>query len=295
MTTNTTSRRSAEQTRVLILAALAEATAPLTVSDLADQAGVAKSTVSRHLPVLERDGEAARTPGGREGRRRLPDQWTLTATTVRDNDAQETASAEPVADAEPVCVPAPGENTTRPEAAPDTDPEQVASADADADSGEGHQGTATEVAGDADADAAIPGFGTVAQAELDALSARATGTRVQEPWALQTRAGAVPRAAVPLRTALPRSGATRIGARAEAEANPVSGSTRLAPGELKLMVRAILDADPDEEFTATAISHILQGRSIGAIQNNLARLATEGHAVQTCDKPRRYQSAKGTS
>jgi hypothetical protein len=291
MTTNTTSRRSAEQTRVLILAALAEAAAPVTVADLADQAGVGESTVSRHLPVLERDGEAARTPGGREGRRRLPDQWTPTAATGRDNDTQETAPAEPVADAEPVCVPAPGEDT-RHKTAPDTDPEQAA--DADADSGDGHQGTAAEVSGDADADATIPGFDTVAQAELDALSARATGTRVQEPSAPQTRASAAARAAAPPRMAPSRSGATRIGARAEAEANPVSGSTRLAPGELKLMVKAILDADPDEEFTATAISHILQGRSIGAIQNNLARLAKEGHAVQTNDKPRRYQSAKGT-
>ncbi|WP_179808754.1 hypothetical protein [Nocardiopsis sinuspersici] len=89
--------------------------------------------------------------------------------------------------------------------------------------------------------------------------------------------------------------ATRVGVTTAEEVNPVSGSARLAPGELKLMVKAILDAEPGEEFTATAISHLLQGRSIGAIQNNLARLAKEERAVQTCDRPRRYRSAKHTA
>ena len=88
---------------------------------------------------------------------------------------------------------------------------------------------------------------------------------------------------------------TRVGAATEQDLNPVSGSARLAPGELKLKVKAILDSDPGEELTATAISHILQGRSIGAIQNNCARLAKEGRAVQTCDRPRRYRSAIHTA
>ncbi|MFY7064715.1 ArsR/SmtB family transcription factor [Nocardiopsis changdeensis] len=97
---------------------------------------------------------------------------------------------------------------------------------------------------------------------------------------------------------LPRKAATAEPATSEAvfievgAPNPVSGSPRLAPGELKVMVKALLDTSPEEEFTATEISHLLGGRSIGAIQNNLARLAKEGRAAQTGDKPRRYRSAK---
>lgn len=94
-------------------------------------------------------------------------------------------------------------------------------------------------------------------------------------------------------TAPAAEGATSEAAFIEVGApNPVSGSPRLAPGELKVMVKALLDSDPGAEFTATEISHLLAGRSIGAIQNNLARLAKEGRAVQTGDKPRRYRSAK---
>ncbi|WP_211719568.1 hypothetical protein, partial [Nocardiopsis sp. MG754419] len=73
--------------------------------------------------------------------------------------------------------------------------------------------------------------------------------------------------------------------------NPVSGSQRLGSGELKLMVWALLKNSPEEEFTATKLSHLLQGRSIGAIQNNLAKLAKEGKAELACEKPRRYRFA----
>ena len=46
-----------------------------TAAELADAAGVGRSTATRTLALLEEAGVAARTAGGREGARRLPDRW----------------------------------------------------------------------------------------------------------------------------------------------------------------------------------------------------------------------------
>ncbi|WP_159944607.1 winged helix-turn-helix domain-containing protein [Nocardiopsis sp. FR6] len=260
-TTAPAPRRSATRTREIILTALAEATEPVTVTELAEAAGVGKSTLAKHLPTLEKDGLAVRTPGGREGRRRLPDTWQANSTTpeeasVRDAAPQEDDHTEEEADT--ASAPAPGD--------------------------------APEVA--------APTFAPTTQ------DTRPQTTSEQAPVAEAAPADdqsppltSAPAPPAPPRPAFAPAGvvtatATRVGVTTAEEVNPISGNTRLAPGELKLMVKAILDAEPGEEFTATAISHLLQGRSIGAIQNNLARLAKEERAVQTCDRPRRYRSAK---
>jgi DNA-binding IclR family transcriptional regulator len=47
--------------------------------ELADAAGVGRSTVGKALARLERAGRARRTAGGRDGGRRLPDRWKLAA------------------------------------------------------------------------------------------------------------------------------------------------------------------------------------------------------------------------
>ncbi|WP_160050061.1 MarR family transcriptional regulator [Nocardiopsis sp. FR4] len=250
MTTTTSApRRSATRTRDLVLAVLAEATEPVTVTELAERAGVGKSTLGKHLPALEKDGLAVRTPGGRDGRRRLPDTWQANASTVPNTNTGEETSAQAGEQAEEeackVDVPAP----VTQEASPEADSGQATVGEA----------TATEDQSSPITDVPVP---PASPRPDSAVRGTATAT------------------------------ATRVGVTAAEGLNPVSGSTRLAPGELKLMVKAILDADPGEEFTATEISHLLQGRSIGAIQNNLARLAKEERAVQTCDKPRRYRSAK---
>ncbi|GAA4943175.1 hypothetical protein GCM10023224_27300 [Streptomonospora halophila] len=57
------------------------------------------------------------------------------------------------------------------------------------------------------------------------------------------------------------------------------------------MVKAILESDPEDEFSPTEISHLLRGRSVGAIQNAMARLANDGEAELTCEAPRRYRAA----
>ena len=235
-TTGAVPRRSAEHTRALILAALIETSAPVTVAILAEETGLGTSTLSKHLNTMEKEEKALRTPGGYEGAKRLPDTWQAT----------------------PAPEPALPEDTT--EATPALAFSEEARA---ADSVEVPSVTVQENTGDSADEEDVP-----------ALPAQ-TG-RVSVP----TTPAPAPVAVKPLDSSM------------EADVNPVSGSPRLAPGELKVMVKALLDADPDEEFTATAISHLLGGRSIGAIQNNLARLSKEGRALQTCDRPRRYRSAK---
>src|SRR5690606_16169915 len=64
--------------------------------------------------------------------------------------------------------------------------------------------------------------------------------------------------------------------------NPISRVPRLQHGQLRLMVRAVLHDSPGEEFSPTEISHLLRGRSVGAIQNALARLVNDGEAELTC-------------
>jgi DNA-binding transcriptional ArsR family regulator len=264
-TTASAPRRSATRTRDLVLAALAEAAEPVTVTGLAERAGVGKSTLGKHLPALEKDGLAVRTPGGRDGRRRLPDTWQAT-TPDTDTTEDTSAQADEHTEEEP--------DTTSVSAEPDTVPDTAA------------ESPEVDVPAPATQEAS-PQAGSER-----ALAEEATTTEDQSPTTTDAPAlPAAPRPDSDVRGTATAT-ATRIRVTAGEGLNPVSGSTRLAPGELKLMVKAILDADPGEEFTATEISHLLQGRSIGAIQNNLARLATEERAVQTCDKPRRYRSAK---
>jgi hypothetical protein len=46
-----------------------------TTIDLAQMTGLGRSTVTAALARMEREGLAVRTPGGRDGGRRLPDTW----------------------------------------------------------------------------------------------------------------------------------------------------------------------------------------------------------------------------
>ena len=68
------------------------------------------------------------------------------------------------------------------------------------------------------------------------------------------------------------------------------GSVRLGKGELAAMVAAYLAGHPGEH-SPSAIAKALDGRSAGAIGNALGRLVEAGGAVQTSDRPRRYQAA----
>ena len=68
---------------------------------------------------------------------------------------------------------------------------------------------------------------------------------------------------------------------------------RLAAGELAAMVAEVLAAHPDIEYTPTMLSHLLGGRSSGAVHNVLQKMIKAGAAVRTCDKPKRYRHAAG--
>lgn len=80
-------------------------------------------------------------------------------------------------------------------------------------------------------------------------------------------------------------------------ATPVSPSPndgRLAPGGLTLFVADRLAAHPEIDYTPTMISHLLGGRSAGAIANALERMCAAGAAVRTCEAPKRYRHAVST-
>ena len=77
----TTGKPASEHAILKALAANPEATA----AEVADAAGVGRSTASKVLARLASSGEVRRIDGGRDGARRLPDRFAL-------------ASAEPAAD-----------------------------------------------------------------------------------------------------------------------------------------------------------------------------------------------------
>jgi hypothetical protein len=64
---------------------------------------------------------------------------------------------------------------------------------------------------------------------------------------------------------------------------------RLGSGGLRALVVELLASRPDVEFTPTSLSHLLGGRSSGAIANCLNSLTEQGEAERTSDKPRRYR------
>lgn len=69
----TSGKPSTDQTVMDALASQPDASA----NEIAAAAKVSRSTVGKALARLERARKVRRTPGGREGRRRLPDCWSL--------------------------------------------------------------------------------------------------------------------------------------------------------------------------------------------------------------------------
>jgi hypothetical protein len=72
-----------------------------------------------------------------------------------------------------------------------------------------------------------------------------------------------------------------------------NGKHRLVPGGLRQLVLNHLQAHPDEHFTATGLSRIIE-KSSGAIANALVTLTKQGQAKQVNDRPRRYQLRTST-
>jgi len=78
MSTSTTTSTASTGTREAVLAALARG-GDMTAAQVANAAGICRSTATRLLASLTVDGKVERTAGGRDGARRLPDRWTLPA------------------------------------------------------------------------------------------------------------------------------------------------------------------------------------------------------------------------
>jgi DprA winged helix domain len=62
--------------------------AEMTSAEIATATGLGRSMVSEALTALERGGTVRRHPGGRDGRRRLPDRWSIGRPPERDDRAR---------------------------------------------------------------------------------------------------------------------------------------------------------------------------------------------------------------
>lgn len=86
MTTATPTKQAPADTVAAVLAAQPGATA----AELADAAGIGRSTAAKVLAAMEQQGTARRVLGGRDGGRRLADRWHPAGSA-----AEEVSPAEP--------------------------------------------------------------------------------------------------------------------------------------------------------------------------------------------------------
>jgi len=64
-------------------------------AELADAAGIGRSTASKLLVTLAAQGRVLRRPGGHQGGRRTPERWTLITTTATTWDTTVASTARP--------------------------------------------------------------------------------------------------------------------------------------------------------------------------------------------------------
>jgi predicted transcriptional regulator len=64
-------------------------------AEIATTTGLGRSTVAKTLAALERAGMARRSPGEREGGRRLPDRWSVGSTDERSSAPSSTQRLRP--------------------------------------------------------------------------------------------------------------------------------------------------------------------------------------------------------
>lgn len=83
-THNTTSTAEA------VLAALADGAT--SAAEVAERAGIGRSTATKALAALADQGKVTRKSGGRDGARRLPDGWSLRAAKTRRRTAKGSGS-----------------------------------------------------------------------------------------------------------------------------------------------------------------------------------------------------------
>ncbi|AJC59519.1 helix-turn-helix domain-containing protein [Streptomyces sp. 769] len=268
-------------------------TEPVTVAELAHAAGIGHSTAGRAVTTLEKRGLAARTPGGHDGPRRMPDLWhpvpptpTSETTNTPEHDPQHTDTqpeSTPTDSAERVDDDVEGDEETSEDrtsstaAAPAPDiPNPTITDDTD---------LPTDTPPDAPDTSAADNTDPSAEPEADTPHVEASqgteqpdGNNSQEDGPQSGNDNA------------PVSSEAAEAHRAPAQPAPTKDG-RLAPGALRQMVIDHLHAHPDEAFTATRISRVIE-KSSGAIANALTKLVGLGIAEQATDQPRTFRLAR---
>ena len=245
-----------------------------TTATIATAAELSKTAVRRALASLETDGNAVRTPGGRDGGKRAPDTWhattpgsaTITSHTDASDDAHPVIAAEEATEADP-----PSSSSESPDSSSDT-------SGADTSTSADEPGSGTEMM-----DAAAINDASQALADLTRLI-----TSAVEALAANDRTGALTAA----ESIYGGSGKVRrlVKTAANGRARSASGKARSYPGELQAKVSAHLVTYPDTQFTPHEIAKAI-GHSAGAVTNALDRLTTLDKATLTCERPRRYTAA----
>jgi hypothetical protein len=72
MTTSTTTTTTTAEAVLAVLGS-----GPAWAAEVAETAGIGRSTATKVLAALAGAGQVMRSPGGRDGARRLPDRWSL--------------------------------------------------------------------------------------------------------------------------------------------------------------------------------------------------------------------------
>ncbi|QIY94459.2 helix-turn-helix domain-containing protein [Streptomyces sp. S1D4-11] len=213
-----------------------------TAAELALAAGLGRSTTGKALTTLEEHGLTVRTPGGHDGPRRTPDRWRAAPTPGTSSGNGQSAP-------EPANAPLdPSAANSLESTADGADSEGSENAEAD----ETAPDTPTAL-DDGRADAAP---GPAADAVQDALTKDVEqsqgGSGEDDPHGEVGHDGPEDKD-----TPDPQAGAEQPAP--PAEALILSGEKkRLAPGALRQMVIAHLQAHPGDAFTATRISRVIE-------------------------------------
>jgi predicted transcriptional regulator len=235
----------------LTVASLLSAETGESIGELAEKAGLSRTTASKALTALETAGTARREDGGRAGAHRAPDRWFATA---RTDDAQP-ATAD-LDDATP-----PVDGVAEPEPLPEASVEPGEQADAQPES--------------ADGEPDVPSDGQVQ--DEPAPTPPAEPANAPDP---QPAASATPRQAKPAKKT-PATPATPAAA-------PGGEERRLPKGGLRSMVAEHLEGNPELVVTASKLGKVLD-RSSGAVANALDKLIELGAVEQVGDKPRTFR------
>ncbi|MGP3949638.1 helix-turn-helix domain-containing protein [Streptomyces sp. 7N604] len=253
-----------------IYSELVGVTEPATVAELALAAGVGRSTAGKALTTLEQHGLAVRTPGGHNGPRRTPDHWHAAPTHATSTSEGPGTTEQPASKPEPSVAdaPEPVGHSADSKGGPSDETARDTPTAPDDGSAEATAVPTTEAPQDPLSQDAEDGDGDASGGEDDEGGNGGSG----DQNAPAPQAGAGPQTAPPVEIILPGE------------------KKRLAPGALRQMVIAHLQAHPSEALTATKISRVIE-KSSGAIANALVTLARQGVAEQVSEHPRTYRLA----